>query len=135
MVHKKSITITPLQSHTEAIAKIPTPRTAKHCRSFCGAVNYLSLFCPDLQTLLKPIVKLTCKGRPFIWGPEQDKAFMEVNNRLRSPPVLHLPHATGCFILYFNTSIEGTGSSLWQVQEEKPQLIGYASKTLPEACA
>ena len=36
--------------------------------SFCGVVNYLSLFCPDLQTLLKLIVELTRKGRPFIWG-------------------------------------------------------------------
>ena len=97
--------------------------------------NYLSLFCADLQTLLKPIVELTCKGRPFIWGPEQDKAFKEVKKRLTFPPVLHLPHAIGCIILYTDTSIEGTGSSLWQIQEGKPHLIGYASKTLPEACA
>ena len=86
VVHKKSITITPLQTCTEAIAKIPTPRTAKHCKSFCGVVNYLSLFFPDLQILLKPIVELICKGRPFIWRPEQDKAFKEVKNRLSSPP-------------------------------------------------
>ena len=26
------------------------------------------------------------------------------------------------------------GSSLWQIQEGKPKLLGYASKTLPEAC-
>ena len=25
--------------------------------------------------------------------------------------------------------------ALWQIQEGKPHLIGYASKTLPEACA
>ena len=49
--------------------------------------------------------------------------------------MLHLPHATGCFILYSDTSIEGTGNSLWQVQKGKPQLIGYASNILPEACA
>ena len=135
IINKKSITITPLQSRTEAIGKIPTPKTAKQCKSFCGVVNYLSLFCADLQTLLKPIVELTRKGRPFIWGPEQDKAFKEVKRRLPSPPVLHLPCATGCFILYTDTSIEGTGSSLWQIQEGKPRLIGYASKTLSEACA
>ena len=52
-----------------------------------------------------------------------------------NPPVLHLPKAEGRFILYSDTSIEGTGSPLWQVQEEKPKLIGYASKTLPEACS
>ena len=54
---------------------------------------------------------------------------------IKEPPVQHLPKADGKFILYSDTSIEGTGSSLWQIQEGKPKLIGYASKTLPEACS
>ena len=135
IINKRTMTITPLRSRTEAIGKIPTPRTAKQCKSFCGVVNYLSLFCPDLQTLLKPIVELTRKGRTFVWGQEQEKAFKEVKLRLTNPPVLHLPKAEGRFILYSDTSIEGTGSSLWQMQEGKAKLIGYASKTLPEACS
>ena len=134
-ITKRTMTITPLRSRTEAINKIPTPRTPKQCKSFCGVVNYLSLFCPDLQKLLNPIVELTRKGRPFIWGDAQEKAFREVKLRLKNPPVLHLPKADGRFILYSDTSIEGTGSSLWQIQEGKPKLIGYASKTLPEACS
>ena len=48
---------------------------------------------------------------------------------------MHLPKAEGRFILYSDTSKEGMGSSLWQIQEGKPKLLGYASKTLPEACA
>ena len=135
VINKRTMTITPLRSRTEAISKIPTPRTAKQCKSFCGVVNYLSLFCPDLQTLLKPIVELTRKGRPFVWGQEQKKAFKEVKLRLTNPSVLHLPKAEGRFILYSDTSVEGTGSSLWQMQEGKANLIGYASKTLPEACS
>ena len=89
------MTITPLRSGTEAINKIPTPRTPKQCNSFCGVVNYLSLFCPDLQKLLKTIVELTRKGRPFVWGDAQEKAFREVKLRLKNPPVLHLPKAEG----------------------------------------
>ena len=75
------------------------------------------------------------KGRPFIWGKAQEKGFREVRLRLRNPLVLHLPKAEGRFILYSDTSIERTGSSLWQIQEGKPKLISYASKTLPEACS
>ena len=134
-INRRTITITPLRSKTEAINKIPTARTPKQCKSFCGVVNYLSLFCPDLQKLLKPIVELTRKGRPFIWGEAQEKAFREVKLRLKNPPVLHLPKAEDRFILYSDISIEGTGSSLWQIQGGKPKLIGYASKTLPEACS
>ena len=135
VISKRTKTITPLSSRTEAISKIPTPKTAKQSKSSCGVVNYLSLFCPDLQTLLKPIVELTRKGRPFVWGQEQERAFKEVKLRLTNPPVLHLPKAEGRFILYSDTSIEGTGSSLWQMQEGKARLLGYASKTLPEACS
>ena len=131
----RTMTITPLRSRTEAINKIPTPRTPKQCKSFYGVVNYLSLFCPDLQKLSKPIVELTRKGRPFMWGDAQEKAFKEVKLRLKNPPILHLPKVEGRFILYSETSIEGTGSSLWQIQGGKPKLIGYASKTLPEACS
>ena len=116
-INKRTMTITPLRSRTEAINKIPVPRTPKQCKSFCGVVNYLSLFCPDLQKLLKPIVDLTRKDRPFMWGEAQEKAFNEVKLRLKNPPVLHLPRAEGRFILYSDTSIEGTGSSLWQIQE------------------
>ena len=134
-INRRTMTITPLRSRTEAINKIPTPRTPKQCKSFCGVVNYLSLFCPDLQKLLKPIVELTRKDRPFMWGEAQEKAFNEVKLRLKNPPVLYLPRAKGRFVLYSDTSIEGTGSSLWQIQEGKPKLIGYASKTLPEACS
>ena len=134
-INKRTMTITPLRSRTEAINKIPTPKTPKQCKSFCGVVNYLSLFCPDLQKLLKPIVEPTRKGRPFIWGDAQEKAFREVKLRLTNPPVLHLTKAEGRFILYSDTSIEGSGSSLWQIQESKPRLIGYAGKTLPEACS
>ena len=114
-INKRTMTITRLRSRTEAINKIPTPKTPKQCKRFCGVVNYLSLFCPDLQKLLKPIVELTRKGRPFIWGDAQEKAFKEVKLRLTNPQVLHLQKAEGRIILYLDTSTEGTGSSLWLV--------------------
>ena len=35
--------------------------------------------------------ELTKKGRPFVWGDEQQKAFKEIKNRLLNPPVLSMP--------------------------------------------
>ena len=135
VISQRNITVTPLRSRTKAIAKIPTPRTLRKCKSFCGVVNYLALFCPDLQTLLKPIIALTRKEIPFRWGKEQEETFQELKHRIRRLPVLHLPRAIGRLVLFSDTSIVGTGSSLWQYQDGKPCLIGYASKTLPEACS
>ena len=34
VINKRTMTITPLRSRTKAIGKIPTPKTAKQCKSF-----------------------------------------------------------------------------------------------------
>ena len=51
-------------------------------------VNFLSMFCLELQKLLKPIYDLTRKGRPFIWEKEQQEAFEEIKRRLVKAPVI-----------------------------------------------
>ena len=48
-------------------------------------------------------------------------------------PVLHMPNREGRFHLYSNTSKFASGRPLYQIQNEKPKLIVYASKRLPEA--
>ena len=128
------ITITPMKSRIEAIQKLLPPITVKECKSFCGVVNYLSLFCKDLQKILKPIYELTRKEMPFYWTGSHQKAFEQVKELLIKPPVLHLPRPGSRFILYCDTSKTHTGSSLWQMQDGKPRLLGYASKSLPDAC-
>ena len=45
-------------------------RPLRSRRSFVAMVNFVSIFCPELQRLLKPIYDLTRKGRQFIWGEE-----------------------------------------------------------------
>ena len=128
------ITITPIKTRQEAILNTPTPTTPKECKSFCGVVNYVSLFCPHLQSLLAPIYDLTRKGRPFIWTKLHQKNFEEIKKQMVSRPVLTLPTGTGRYILYSDTSKTHAGSALWQIQNGKPRLIGYGSKSLPKAC-
>ena len=96
-------------------------------------VNFVSLFCPELQKLLKPIYDLTRKGRQFLWEKEQQQTFEEIKCRLQRPPVLHLPDRHGHFQLYSDTSKFTTGSALYQIQNGQPKLIAYASKRMPEA--
>ena len=98
-----------------------------------GMVNFLSMFCPELQKLLKPIYDLTRKGRPFIWGEEQQEAFEEIKRRLVKAPVLHMPNHEDRFHLYSSTSKFAAVSTLYQIQNGKPKLLAYASKRLPEA--
>ena len=83
-IRNKRVCVRPLRSWIEAIQKLEPPTTIKGCRSFAGMVNFVSIFCPKLQKLLKPIYDLTRKGRQFIWGEEQQKAFDEIKHRLQS---------------------------------------------------
>ena len=76
---------------------------------------------------------LTRKGRPFIWGKEQQEAFEEIKHRLIKPPILHMPNSTGRFCLYSDASKFANGSALYQMQNGQPKLIAYASKRPPEA--
>ena len=96
-------------------------------------VNYLSMFCPELQKLLKPVYDLTQKGILFVSGKEQQNSFEEIKSRLIKPPVLHMPNKTGRFHLYSDARKFATGSMLYQIQNGKPKLKAYASKRLPEA--
>ena len=75
-------------------------------------VNFLSIFCPELQKLLKPIYDLTGKGRQCVWGEEQQEAFEEIKHRLIKQPALHLPDSRGRYHLYSDTNKFATVSVL-----------------------
>ena len=85
-IENKKVCVQPLRSRLEAIQRLQPPETPKGCRSFAGMVNFLSMFCPELQKLLKPIYDLTRKGRPFNWGKEQQDSFKEIKCRLIKNP-------------------------------------------------
>ena len=116
-IKDRRVCVKPLRSRLEAIQKLKPPTTVKGCISFATMVNFMSIFCPELQKLLKPIYDLTRKGRHFIWGEEQQTAFEEIKGRLQKPPVLNMPNRKGRFLLYSDTSKHATGSTLYQVQD------------------
>ena len=66
-------------------------------------------------------------------GKRAVNAFEEIKHRLVRSPILHMPnHGDRCH-LYSDMSKFTTGSTLYQIQNGKPKLIVYASKSLPEA--
>ena len=125
----------PLKSRIDAILKVKPPKTFKDCRSFCGMVNYMSMFLPSLQEKLIPIYFITRKGIPFYWGEEQQKAFDDIKHDVTNAPVLLMSNSTGHFVLVSDTSKIGCGAALYQKQRGKYHLVAYYSKRLPEAVA
>ena len=85
-IRNKRVCIKPLRSRIEAIQKLKPPMTTKECRIFTRMVNFASIFCSELQGLLKNIYDLAQKGRHFIWGEEQQKAFDEIKKQIAKTP-------------------------------------------------
>ena len=112
----RRVCVKPLRNRLEAIQKLQPPTTAKGCRSFTEMVNFLSMFCPQLQKLLKPIYDLIrkCLGRQFIRGKEQQDVFKEIKCRLIKPPIVHMPNSTSRFHLYSDKHMQSKDYLKWQ---------------------
>ena len=132
-VQDDKVCYTPLKDKCEAIQNLDSPKTLKQTRAFCGMVNFLSSFLPDLRRLLRPIYDLEKKYKKFKWTEEAEKAFNDIKKLLINPPVLKAPTPNGLFHLESDTSWEGVGGTLLQKQGNEWVVIGYHSKRLPQS--
>ena len=124
---------TSLKDKCDAIGNLESPKTLRQTRAFCGMVNFLSSFLPNLRRLLVPIYDLQKKAKKFKWTDEAEKAFNEIRRLLVSPPVLKAPTPDGLFRLKSDTLRDGVGGTLLQKQGDKWIVIGYHSKRLPKS--
>ena len=121
---------TPLKDKCEAIENLDSPITLKQTRAFCGIVNFLSSFLPNLRRLLIPIYDLQKKSKKFKWTEEAEKALNDIKELLIGPPVLKAPMPDGLFCLESDTSQAGMSGTLLQKQGNEGVVIGYHSKRL-----
>ena len=75
-VEGDKVCYTPLKDKYEAIQNLDSPKTLKQTRAFCGMVNFLSSFLPNLRRLLIPIYGLQKKSKKFKWTQEAEKILM-----------------------------------------------------------
>ena len=88
---------TPFKDKCDAIRNLESPKTLRQTRAFCGMVNFLLSFLPNLQSLLIPIYDLQKKAKKFKWTDEAEQTFNEIRKLLVSPPVLKAPTPDGLF--------------------------------------
>ena len=131
-VQGDKISYTPLKDKCDAIRNLVSPKTLRQTRAFCGMVNFLSSFLPNLCRLLIPIYDLQKKAKKFKWTDEAEKVFNEFKKLLTSPPVLKAPTPDDLFQLESDTSREGVGGTSLQKQGDEWVVIGYHSKRLPK---
>ena len=112
---------------------LESPKTLRQTRAFCGMVNFLSSFLPNLWKLLITVYDFQKKAKKFKWTDKAEKAFNEIKKLLVSPPVLKAPTPDGLFRLESDTLREGVGGTLLQKQGDQWVLIGYHLKRLPKS--
>ena len=125
----------PLKSRIEAITKLNAPKSAKHCRQFCGMVNFLSFFLKDLKKIMISIYELTRKKKNLVGEKNIRKLLRKSKMLITKAPVLVMPNNTPAFSLFSDTSKIACGSALSQEQKGKHRLVAFYSKKLPDAAS
>jgi hypothetical protein len=74
-----------------------------------------------------PLLKLK-KDQKFTWGDEQQKAFDEIKQYMKEPPVPIPPQLDKPFKLYVAADTQTNGSALIQEFEGKERVVEYLSR-------
>ena len=106
------------------------PNRVKAVRQFVGFVGYYRRFVKNFAELADPLVALTWKRVPFVWGSEQQTAFDALKACLLSAPILGFLTEKDRFVLDTDGSLFAIGGVLSQLQNEEEVVIAYASRSL-----
>jgi transposase InsO family protein len=123
--------VRPLASRVEAIKNLKPPGDVTALRSFLGMASYYRNHVPGFATVALPLTALTKAKEPFVWGPEQQKAFDGLKDALTRAPILAHPNVNKPFMLYCDASCRAIGAILVQKDEEGVErVISYLSHKL-----
>ncbi|GJW26699.1 putative reverse transcriptase domain-containing protein [Tanacetum coccineum] len=94
-------------SKVESVKNWKTPESSTEIRSFLGLEGYYQRFIENFSKIAKPLTLLTQKNKTYVWGNEQDEAFLILKEKLCNALVLALPDGPDDFVVYCDTSKQG----------------------------
>ncbi|KAL0239478.1 hypothetical protein GEMRC1_009586 [Eukaryota sp. GEM-RC1] len=132
----------------EAIANLPIPTTISELRSFCGSINYLRDWIPNLSQLIQPLTNLTRKDpetRLTIskkWTDAHTKNFIEIKRLISNSVDLALPDDESTIIISTDASDKAISGIIWKkldnsdphepLEDQKLAPISFFYKTLSD---
>lgn len=102
----------------------------KRVQSFLGLCSYYRRHIPDFSNMALPLILLTKKNQPFLWGEDQWKSFDQLKAALLSAPILAHPNYTLPMIILPDACGFGIGAVLSQSVEGVEHPLAYASRLL-----
>ena len=132
IVSSKGVLLDP-DNKLAAVDSFPVPKYVKEVCSFLGLCNYYRRFVEKFASIASPLNHLTRKDVSFVWTPEGEEAFVELQCRLCSPPILAYPDFHQPFHLYTDASQSAIGYVLGQVIDGKEVVIAYGGRELNSA--
>ena len=123
--------IRPNPERIAAVREYTTPRSVKEVRQFLGLASYYRRFVKGFAKIAQPLHALTQKGAPFVWTPECQEAFTQLQQRLIESPVLEYPDFAKDFTLETDASAMELGAVLSQRGTDgNLHPVAYASRAL-----
>ena len=114
-----------------AITTMSKPRNKAALLSFLGMANYLSPYCSNLSTVMRPLTALTQKDLPFSWTEVQERAFNDAKQLIATAPILQYYDLAKPVVLQVDASEEGLGGALLQPNADgKLQPVAFTSNSL-----
>ena len=95
-----------------------------------GMANQSGKFSPCLAEVSQPLRELLSTKRPWVWGPDQERAFSEVKAVIAHPTILALYDPLAPTKVSADASSFGLGAVLLQLTNDTWRRVAYVSRSM-----
>jgi hypothetical protein len=124
----------PGERNIQKIKTFPSCTDVAAVKSWLGLTGFFRKYVPGYGSLVACLTRLTRKGVPFIWGDEEETAFLKLKTALCTAPILVLPDREKVQVLSVDASHLGLGAVLSQCDDRETRanerVVAYASRGL-----
>ena len=117
---------------TSAISNMEQPQSVTDLRRLMGLVNQLGKFSPRIAEISQPLRGLLSNKSAWVWGPDQERSFVEIKRELTKSTVLALYDPLAETKVSADASSFGLGAVLLQLDRQTWKPVAYASRALSE---
>ena len=125
--------ISPDPAKVEAINELPEPTDVCSLRRFCGMVNYLGRYIPNLSDRMEPLNASLRSDVSWHWSSAQSTAFVNIKAVLTSGQVLAHYDVSLPTVVSADASSYGIGGVVLQQHPIGPRPVAFCSRTLTPA--